>query len=133
MQKTASSPSIPYAAKLFCISSTLHAIDCTTKEHVKPALFSRLQHPIFSEISEDIALSFFVERNHVSGKRYFFLPSKGFHCFCLGFKKQTCQTSYRCTVHLPSQFHKHLLGSQTRKIPLLLLSLSEKKGISLKR
>lgn len=70
-QKTASSPWIPYAAKLLCISSTLYAIDCTTKEHLKPALFSSLQHPIFSEISEDIAPSFFVERNHVSGKRHF--------------------------------------------------------------
>lgn len=70
-QKTASSPSIPCAAKLLCISSTLYAIDCTTKEHSKPTLFSNLQHPVSSEISEDIAPSLFVERNHVSGKRHF--------------------------------------------------------------
>lgn len=131
IQKTASSPPIPYAAELLCISSTLYATDCITKEHVKPALFSRLQHPIFSEISEDIAPSFFVERNHVSGKRHFFLPSKGFHWFYLGFKKQKGQTHYSSPVHLPSLFHEHLLGGQTRKIPFLLLSLSEKKKGSL--
>lgn len=132
VQKAASSPSILYAVKFLSISYTLFGVDRTTKEYLESVLFSRLQHPIFSELSEDIApppLSPALLKEVMSlVKRTFHFPSfKRISLILPRLWKQTSQPPYSSTFHLLFLFHKLLLRGQTRKSSPLLLILSRKK------